>query len=132
MKKIMTVFAIVLCVMLVVANFAFASGQAEATTTGKLIEMKDKELSTMEEYKEAYGSDGYGTTAYILNRVRVLSIPFFFIIIVVAAIYQYVIGIRRADNQDRGFALMITSVTLLVICQVLPLIFTIVVRGWRG
>ena len=46
--------------------------------------------------------------------------------------YQYVIGVRRADNQDRGFALMITSVTLLVICQVLPLIFTIVVRGWRG
>ncbi len=132
MKKVVTIFAIVLSLMLVLSTFVFASSQTTATTTGKLIEMKDKELKTMEEYKEAYGSDGYGTTAYILNRVRVLSIPVFFILIVIAAIYQYVIGVRRADNQDRGFALMITSVTLLVICQVLPLIFTIVVRGWRG
>ena len=132
MKKVVTIFAIVLSLMLVLSTFVFASSQTTATTTGKLIEMKDKELKTMEEYKEAYGSDGCGTTAYILNRVRVLSIPVFFILIVIAAIYQYVIGVRRADNQDRGFALMITSVTLLVICQVLPLIFTIVVRGWRG
>jgi hypothetical protein len=132
MKKIVTIFAIVLSLMLVLSTFAFASSQTTATTTGKLIEIKDKEIKTMEEYKEVYGSDGYGTTAYILNRVRILSIPLFFIIIVIAAIYQYVIGVRRADNQDRGFALMITSVTLLVICQVLPLIFTIVVRGWRG
>lgn len=132
MKKIITIFAIVLSLMLVLSTFVFASSQTTATTTGKLIEIKDKEIKTMEEYKEAYGSEGYGATAYILNRVRILSIPLFFIIIVIAAIYQYVIGVRRADNQDRGFALMITSVTLLVICQVLPLIFTIVVRGWRG
>lgn len=132
MKKIVTIFAIVLSLMLVLSTFVFASSQTTATTTGKLIEIKDKEIKTMEEYKEAYGSEGYGTTAYILNRVRILSIPLFFILIVIAAIYQYVIGVRRADNQDRGFALMITSVTLLVICQVLPLIFTIVVRGWRG
>ena len=52
--------------------------------------------------------------------------------IIVAAIYQYVIGIRKLDVRDKGFALMIASVTLVVICQVLPLVFAIVVKGWRG
>ena len=44
----------------------------------------------------------------------------------------FVIGIRKLDVRDKGFALMIASVTLVVICQVLPLVFAIVVKGWRG
>ena len=89
-------------------------------------------LKTIDEYKEAYGSDSYGLTAYLLNKIRIYSIPFGFVAIIVAAIYQYVIGIRKLDVRDKGFALMIASVTLVVICQVLPLVFAIVVKGWRG
>ena len=100
--------------------------------TGKLIEIKDKELKTMEEYKEAYGSDAYGITAYLLNKVRIYSIPFGFVSIIIAAIYQYIIGLKKLDVRDKGFALMIASVTIVVICQVLPLVFAIVVKGWRG
>ncbi len=33
--------------------------------------------------------------------------------------------------QDKGFGVMIGIVTVLVICQILPLIFAIVVKGWR-
>lgn len=104
----------------------------ENTVSGKLIKIKDKELKTIDEYKEAYGSDSYGLTAYLLNKIRIYSIPFGFVAIIVAAIYQYVIGIRKLDVRDKGFALMIASVTLVVICQVLPLVFAIVVKGWRG
>lgn len=104
----------------------------ENTVSGKLIKIKDKELKTIDEYKEAYGSDSYGLTAYLLNQIRIYSIPFGFVAIIVAAIYQYVIGIRKLDVRDKGFALMIASVTLVVICQVLPLVFAIVVKGWRG
>ena len=71
-------------------------------------------------------------TAYILNKVRLYSIPFCFIGIAVGAIYQYIIGIRKLDTRDKGFALVIGFVTVLIICQVLPLIFAIVVKGWRG
>ena len=83
-------------------------------------------------YKEAYGSDAYGLTAYLLNRIRIYSIPFGFVAIVIAAIYQYIIGIKKLDVRDKGFALMIASITLVVICQVLPLVFAIVVKGWRS
>ena len=94
--------------------------------------IKDKELKTLEEYKEAYGSDAYGLTAFLLNKIRVYSIPFGFVAIIIAAIYQYIIGLKKLDVRDKGFALMIASVTIVLICQVLPLVFAIVVKGWRG
>ena len=106
--------------------------EVEQTTTGKLIEIKEKELNTIEDYKEAYGSDAYGLTAFLLNKIRIYSIPFGFVAIVIAGVYQYIIGIKKLDVRDKGFAMMIASVTLVVICQVLPLVFAIVVRGWRS
>ena len=88
--------------------------------------------SSLDEYVEQYGSYPYGVAAYILNTVRIYSIPFCFVGIAVGAIYQYMLGIRKLDVRDKGFALVITFVTILLICQVLPLIFTIIVNGWRG
>ena len=67
-----------------------------------------------------------------MNIIRIYSIPFGFVAIIIAAIYQYIIGIKKLDVRDKGFALMIASVTIVVICQVLPLVFAIVVKGWRG
>ena len=87
---------------------------------------------TIEEYKEKYGSDTYGVVAYILNIVRIYSIPFCFIGVAISAIYQYVLGIRKLDTRDKGFAIMISIITIFIIAQVLPLIFAIVVKGWRG
>ena len=101
-------------------------------TKSQLVEIKDKELQSIEDYNEAYGSTTYGLVAYILDKVRVYSIPVAFLGIAIAAIYQYVIGIRKLDVRDKGFGAMIGIVTMLIICQVLPLIFAIVVRGWRG
>ena len=86
----------------------------------------------MDEYTRKYGSESYGTTAFILNKVRIYSIPLCFIGIAVGALYQYVLGTRRLDAKHKGFGLIIASVTILVICQVLPLVFAVVVRGWRG
>ena len=94
--------------------------------------MKESTKSKLEGYVEQYGSKIYGFVAYILNSVRIFSIPFCFLGIAYAVIKQYVTGIRRLDIRDRGFYLIITYVTILLICQVLPLIFAIVVRGWRG
>ena len=70
--------------------------------------------------------------AFILNKVRIYSIPICFVGIAISAIYQYVIGIRKLDVRDKGFNVMIAIITVFVICQVLPLIFAIVVKGWRG
>ena len=70
--------------------------------------------------------------AFILNKVRIYSIPLCFVGVAISAIYQYVIGVRKLDVRDKGFYLMIGIITVFVICQVLPLIFAIVVKGWRG
>ena len=135
MKKVIAVITIMLLVMfgLTVCNYAANDiKEVDKTTTGKLIEIKEKELNSLDDYKEAYGSDSYGLTAFLLSRIRIFSIPFGFVTIVIAGVYQYIIGIRKMDVRDKGFGLMITTVTLVVICQVLPLIFAIVVRGWRN
>lgn len=133
MKKVIAIISILFllmgCTSVYAANQVTEMAQS---TTGKIIEIKDKELKTLEEYKEAYGSDAYGLTAFLLSKIRVYSIPFGFVAIIIAAIYQYIIGIKKLDVRDKGFALMIASVTIVVICQVLPLVFAIVVKGWRG
>lgn len=108
------------------------SNKLEEQTDSELVEMKSKTENELKEYEEMYGSKTYGYTAYILNKIRIFSIPLCFLGIAVGSIYQYVIGIRKLDVQDRGFALIIGFVTVLVICQLLPLIFAIVVLGWRG
>lgn len=101
-------------------------------TQGELKELKEKSNKEIQDYTDKYGSEAYGVTAYILNQVRVYSIPLCFVGIAIGAIYQYVIGIRKMDVRDKGFGAVIAFVTLLIICQVLPLIFAIVVKGWRG
>ena len=133
MKKLIAIISILF--LLMGCTSVYAANQVTETaqsTTGKIIEIKDKELKTLEEYKEAYGSDAYGLTAFLLSKIRVYSIPFGFVAIIIAAIYQYIIGLKKLDVRDKGFALMIASVTIVVICQVLPLVFAIVVKGWRG
>ena len=101
-------------------------------TAGELIKVKEHTKKEIQDYIDLYGSEAYGMTAYILNKVRIYSIPLCFVGIAVGAIFQYVIGIRKLDLRDRGLKLVVTFITLLVICQVLPLVFAIVVRGWRG
>ena len=98
----------------------------------ELVKIKESTKDKLAEYVEKYGSTPYGVAAYILNGVRIYSIPLCFVGIAIGSIYQYVIGIRKLDVRDRGFMLIITFVTILLICQVLPLIFAVVVNGWRG
>ena len=92
--------------------------------------MTEKEKQELQDYKDDYGSDAYGFTAFILNKVRIFSIPLCFLGIVVSAIYQYVIGIRKLDVRYKGFYTMIAFITLFVIAQVLPLVFVIVIKGF--
>lgn len=101
-------------------------------TKSKLVELKNNELTTLKEYQEAYGGTTYGLVAFILNKVRVYSIPFCILGIAISSIYQYIVGHRQLEYRDKGFNAMVSMVTILVICQVLPLVFAIVVKGWRN
>jgi len=142
MKKVFAVLAIVICIFSSTVVFATNTRTTRNTTNvvedgqddtiTQLVEIKDNEKKTLEDYVESYGSETYGMTAYILNKVQIYSIPFCFFGIALSAIYQYVLGIRKLDTRDKGFAIMASIITIFVIAQILPLIFAIVVKGWRG
>ena len=133
MKKI-AISLLILCGIFS-TSFVYASNTSNVLDnemTSQLVEIKEKSKKELEDYQEAYGNEAYGFTAYMLAKIRIYSIPLCFIGIAVGAIWQYVIGIRKLDVHDRGLFLIVRFVTIFVICQVLPLIFAIVVKGWRG
>ena len=134
-KKVITIVLTMLICIIGFSQNIYAEEKKETLQeekTSMMIELKEKELQSLEDYKITYGSESYAMTALILNKVRIFSIPLCFVGVAISAIYQYVIGIRKLDVRDRGFNIMIAIITVFVICQVLPLIFAIVVKGWRG
>ena len=132
MKKIVIVLAIMLSIFGVSAVYASSDNVLSESSAGQLIEIKEKQMKELKDFTESYGSEAYGFTAYILDKVRIYSIPLCFIGVAVGAIWQYVIGIRKLDVHDRGLFLIVGFVTIFVICQVLPLVFAIVVKGFRN
>lgn len=133
--SIMAIIFIILIGLMHINTISYAVTGEEvlnSTQATELVEIKESAKSSLNEYIEKYGSTPYGVAAYILNGVRIYSIPLCFVGIAIGSIYQYVLGIRKLDVRDRGFMLIITFVTILLICQVLPLIFAVVVNGWRG
>ncbi len=136
MKKVLAIFTIL---VMALGIFTFTNTvYAETTkaidnkTESQLVEIKETQTKSLEDYKQKYGSDAYGTVAYILNIVRIYSIPFCFLGIAIGAIHQYVIGIRKLDTLEKGMGLIVTFVTLLIICQILPLAFAMFVKFGRG
>ena len=136
MKKALAIFTIL---VMTLGIFTFTNTvYAETTkaidnkTESQLVEIKETQTKSLEDYKQKYGSDAYGTVAYILNIVRIYSIPFCFLGIAIGAIHQYVIGIRKLDTLEKGMGLIVTFVTLLIICQILPLAFAMFVKFGRG
>lgn len=136
MKKIVIALLVVLCILSIMVSYKVYAATGEevlnSDTAGKLIEIKEKSAKELEDYVEAYGDETYGFTAYILNKVRFFSIPLCFLGISVGAIYQYVIGIRKMDTRYKGFFAIIAFVTILIICQVLPFVFVVVVKFGRS
>ena len=133
MKKVLLTIILLLLLVIVGCNQVYAvENIIDKQNESKLIQIKENAAKTREEYIQKYGSDAYGTTAYVLNIIRIYSIPFCFLGIAFSAIYQYVIGIRKLDTQEKGLYMMISFITILVICQILPLAFAIVVKFGRG
>ena len=133
MKKIAITIMLLLIMVILGCNQVYAAESVIDNTVGsQAIKIKESAQKSLEEYKQLYGSDAYGLTAYILNIIRLYSIPFCFLGIAISAIYQYMIGIRKLDTQEKGLAMMISIITIFVICQILPLAFAIVVKFGRG
>ena len=129
---IVTIFTIVFGVFICTNTVNAAEQAIDEETESKLVEIKENTANSLKDYQEKYGSDVYGLVAYILNIVRIYSIPFCFLGIAIGAIHKYVVGIRKLDTLEKGLGLIVTFVTILIICQVLPLAFAVFVKFGRG
>ena len=129
---IVTILALIMGIFLNVSTSYAAEKAIDEKTESKIVEIKENAANSLEDYKEKYGSDAYGFVAYILNLVRIYSIPLCFLGIAMGAIHQYVIGVRKLDTLERGMALIVSFVTILIICQILPLAFAVFVKFGRG
>lgn len=133
LKKVIILTMVALMIIGMTSVYAITGEEAlNSEQAAEIVNMKESSKAKVQDYIEKYGSTPYGIAAFILNVLRIYSIPCCFIGIAIGSVYQYVIGIRKLDTRDKGFALIVTFVTILLICQVLPLIFAIVVNFWRG
>ena len=135
MKKTIALIIILMISIFAISSTVYATevNTLEEDNKNEMSQVKDEMEQKKIKYTEKYGSEEYWLAGYILEEiVRVYSIPICFVGIAAGAIFQYVIGTRRLDYKHRGFGLIITFITILVICQVLPFIYAIVVTGWRG
>ena len=132
MKKAIPIILIILCILSI--NTVFATNNTiEETTQNGVLEVKDDMEQKKQEYTEKYGDEAYWFAGYVIEEiVQPYSIPLCFLGIAVGLVFQYVMGTRRMDYKHRGFGLVIVFVTILVICQLLPFIYALVVTGWRG
>ncbi len=137
MKKILTIITIFMVLFAVVIsimpNKVYADDlvQEVQREQGSLLKLKENQAKTLEDYKIKYGSDSYGLTAYILHIVQIYSIPFCFLGIIISIIYKVIIGARHLENAEKGLGMIVAVVTLTIICQVLPLVFALVVKIGR-
>lgn len=134
MKKVATIVTIIAIILAIFSctKVYGATDVIDSKTESQLVKIKENAAKSLDDYKQKYGSDAYGMTAFVLNQIRIYSIPFCFLGIAISAIYQYVIGIRKLDTQEKGLVMMVSFITILVICQILPLAFAIVVKFGRG
>ena len=139
MKRVATkIILFVMIIVTIIFSFNNVLAQSEHNeiisndTKSQLVNITNKEKKSIEDYYDLYGSKTYGPVAYVLNKVRVYSIPLCFLGIAISAIYEYILGIRHMETRDKGFNMMITIITIFVICQVLPLVFAIIIKGWRN
>ena len=137
MKKILTILIVFIVlfsvVVSIIPNKVYAEDlvQEVQKEQGSLLKLKENQAKSLEEYKVKYGSDSYGLTAYILHIVQIYSIPFCFLGIIISIIYKVIIGSRHLENAEKGLGMIVAVVTLTIICQVLPLVFALVVKLGR-
>ena len=133
MKKVVTMVLMILIMLFMSAfsvSLATEINTADKNATSELMDAKNTVTAALDKYTSDYGSQSYGTVAYVLHMISIYSIPVCFLGIIVGAIAMYAFGTRRLDLKHKGSRMMMAFITLLVIAQVLPLVFALVVRGW--
>ena len=101
------------------------------TSKTRLLGLRDSSLKTLEKYRNEYrNSIIYGTIAYILHMLSLISIPIVVILLIVSYVSDSVIGLKTRSLYNKGRLIRFHVLTFFVACQLMPLIFATVIKGW--
>ena len=139
MKKIsMLLVAVMSALMLTAPVYAVAEN---SQTSGEVqqVELSDASSTTIEklttkeekikENAEKTGSVTNGTVLYYLQEIQKYSVPVCFIGLVIASLNFFIIGNKKLDKREQGFGMLIAFGLGLIVFQILPLLFAIIVAG---
>ncbi|MBE5821144.1 MAG: hypothetical protein E7311_00965 [Clostridiales bacterium] len=137
LKEILIILAFI--IILVVGIFfgvkalSGNSGTTDIVDSNSIIsKLEQKNNEKLNRYVEKYGGYGFGLAAYVLSIIQRYSIPICVLIYVVGAFYYYVISIKKFVEGERGYGMIVSSVVFLVIAQVAPLVFALIVTIGRS
>ncbi len=80
-------------------------------------------------YIDKYNDELLGTIAYILDCLRIYSLPIGFIVMTIGAFNFLIIGNKKLDKKEQGYAWIVFSVIAIVVFNVLPLLYAVLVAG---
>ena len=88
----------------------------------KILENMSKKERKIAKYTDKYNNKTLAYTAYGLDVAQLYSIPVFIILITWGAFNCYIIGEKKLDKREHGFAMIVAGLVGLVVFQVLPFI----------
>lgn len=86
-----------------------------------------KEEKIRQNTEKLGGNRTNGTVLYYLELVRSYSYPVCFIGLVIASLNFFIIGNKKLEKREQGFKMLVTIIVGLIVFQVLPLLFAIIV-----
>lgn len=101
----------------------------KSQASDKIIGNKSKKDRKIAEYMDKYNDKTYAYTAYVLDLIRVYSIPVCIIGLTWGAFNFSIIGEKKLDKREQGFSHIMAFLCGLVVFQVLPLVFALLVAG---
>ena len=146
MKKISMLLVVIMSILLLSAPIFAAKENVQVSGNTEYVEQVEREesektdlhptiehLTTKEEkveyYSDVLGNATNGKVLYYLYEVQKYSLPICFIGIVIASLNFFIIGNKKLDKREQGFGMLMAFGLGLVVFQVLPLLFAIIVAG---
>ncbi len=97
----------------------------------ELKSIQNKSKKSIWQYRKEYNNSAIlGTIAYILRFFAGISIPIFIILFIISYMYGNVFKTKNAD-ESKGHNLRSAAFKFMIVCQITPLIFALLAKGWR-
>lgn len=100
-----------------------------SSASEKLLTNVTKSERKKASYIDKYNDELLGTIAYILDCLRIYSLPIGFIVMTIGAFNFLIIGNKKLDKKEQGYAWIVFSVIAIAVFNVLPLLYALLVAG---